>query len=153
MLTGVAIGRGLLINKHSATVFLILMTTLPVIRLNTTHILVGLPAPQAILLPRSGTRFGVFQILFGVDYAVTEAMSLGLKGRWVKFNSFSDNLSWNPLRSHAPLHQNRQGNSDSGKHDHLGYRVFRYQREHEVSFLGNPSSFFRRPWRNNNRAG
>ena len=42
------------------------------------------------------------QILFGVDYAVTEAMSLGLKGRWVKFNSFSDNLSWNPLRSHAP---------------------------------------------------
>ena len=29
-------------------------------------------------------------------------MSLGLKGRWVKFSSFSDNLIWNPLRSHAP---------------------------------------------------
>ena len=49
----------------------------------------------------SDTLWGL-QILFGVDYAVTEAMSLGLKGRWVKFNSFSDNLIWNPLRSHAP---------------------------------------------------
>ena len=39
----------------------------------------------------SDTLWGL-QILFGVDYAVTEAMSLGLKGRWVKFNSFSDNL-------------------------------------------------------------
>ena len=43
------------------------------------------------------------QILFGVDYEVTEAMSLGLKGRWVKFNSFKDGIvSWDPLRSHAP---------------------------------------------------
>ena len=42
------------------------------------------------------------QILFGVDYEVTEAMSLGLKGRWVKFNSFKDGIVWDPLRSHAP---------------------------------------------------
>ena len=49
----------------------------------------------------SDTLWGL-QILFGVDYAVTEAMSLGLKGRWVKFNSFSDGLVWNPLRSHGP---------------------------------------------------
>ena len=49
----------------------------------------------------SDTLWGL-QILFGVDYAVTEAMSLGLKGRWVKFSSFSDGLFWNPLRGHAP---------------------------------------------------
>ena len=43
-----------------------------------------------------------FQVLFGVDYAITEATSLGLKGRWVRFGSFSDDFIWNPLRSHAP---------------------------------------------------
>ena len=43
-----------------------------------------------------------FQVLFGVDYEVTQAVSLGLKGRWVRFGSFSDDFIWNPLRSHPP---------------------------------------------------
>lgn len=43
-----------------------------------------------------------FQVLFGVDYAITEATSLGLKGRWVRFGSFSDDFIWDPLRSHPP---------------------------------------------------
>ena len=43
-----------------------------------------------------------FQVLFGVDYAVTQAVSLGLKGRWVRFGSFSDDFIWDPLRSHPP---------------------------------------------------
>lgn len=43
-----------------------------------------------------------FQILFGVDYTLSERTSLGLKGRWVKFEDFSDGLVWDPLRSHAP---------------------------------------------------
>ena len=43
-----------------------------------------------------------FQILFGVDYAITETTSLGLKGRWVRFSSFSDDFIWDPLRSHPP---------------------------------------------------
>ena len=43
-----------------------------------------------------------FQVLFGVDYAITEATSLGLKGRWVRFGSFSDDFIWDPLRSHLP---------------------------------------------------
>ncbi|MYC27351.1 MAG: hypothetical protein F4X63_05060 [Nitrospira sp. SB0662_bin_26] len=43
-----------------------------------------------------------FQVLFGVDYAITQAVSLGLKGRWVRFGSFSDDFIWNPLRSHVP---------------------------------------------------
>ncbi len=50
----------------------------------------------------SDTLFG-FQVLFGVDYAFTEAMSLGLKGRWVRFDSFRDDgIVWDPLRSHVP---------------------------------------------------
>ncbi len=52
----------------------------------------------------SDTLWGL-QILFGVDYAVTEAMSLGLKGRWVRFNSFDSGAGpvvWDPLRSHVP---------------------------------------------------
>ena len=49
----------------------------------------------------SDTLWG-FQVLFGVDYALTEAMSLGLKGRYVNFGSFSDGIVWDPLRSHAP---------------------------------------------------
>ncbi len=43
-----------------------------------------------------------FQILFGMDYTLSERTSLGLKGRWVKFADFSDGLVWDPLRSHAP---------------------------------------------------
>ena len=42
------------------------------------------------------------QVLFGVDYAITQAVSLGLKGRWVRFGSFSDDFIWNPLRTHPP---------------------------------------------------
>ena len=52
----------------------------------------------------SDTLWGL-QILFGVDYAVTEVMSLGLKGRWVKFSSFDSGINgvaWDPLRSHVP---------------------------------------------------
>ena len=52
----------------------------------------------------SDTLWGL-QFLFGVDYAMTEAMSLGLKGRYVMFDSFDSgdgSLVWNPLRGHAP---------------------------------------------------
>lgn len=49
----------------------------------------------------SDTLYGL-QLLFGVDYALTETTSLGLKGRWVKFNSFTDRFVWDPLRSHEP---------------------------------------------------
>ena len=41
-----------------------------------------------------------FQVLFGVDYALTESLSLGVKGRYVKFDTFQDGGSWDQLRSH-----------------------------------------------------
>ena len=54
------------------------------------------------------TLFG-FQVLFGVDYAITEATSLGLKGRWVNFGSFRDDrVDWERLRSH-PLNLRKDG--------------------------------------------
>ncbi len=44
-----------------------------------------------------------YQVLLGVDYALTESMSLGVKGRWVNFGSFSDGgVIWDPLRGHVP---------------------------------------------------
>ena len=50
----------------------------------------------------SDTLFG-YQVLFGVDYALTEALTLGVKGRWVNFDTFSDGgIVWDPLRSHQP---------------------------------------------------
>ena len=49
----------------------------------------------------SDTLWGL-QVLFGVDYALTDAVSLGLKGRYVKFGDFTGDLVWDPLRSHAP---------------------------------------------------
>ncbi len=48
------------------------------------------------------TLFG-YQLLVGVDYALTEKMALGLKARYVEFESFNDDgLVWDPLRSHVP---------------------------------------------------
>ena len=45
------------------------------------------------------TLFG-YQVLFGADYAITEALSLGVKGRWVAFDTFRDGGEWDRLRSH-----------------------------------------------------
>ena len=48
------------------------------------------------------TVFG-WQVLFGVDYALAESVSLGVKGRWVDFDDFDtfrDGGTWDRLRSH-----------------------------------------------------
>lgn len=50
----------------------------------------------------SDTLFG-YQALFGLDYAVSESITFGVKGRWINFDSFSgDKFVWDPLRSHQP---------------------------------------------------
>ena len=49
----------------------------------------------------SDTLLG-FQVLFGVDYTFTEAISLGLKGLWVHFDTFrGDEVPFGLLRSHG----------------------------------------------------
>ena len=50
----------------------------------------------------SDILFG-YQALFGIDYEITESVSLGAKGRWANFTSFhGEGLEWIPLRSHVP---------------------------------------------------
>lgn len=46
------------------------------------------------------TVFG-FQAVVGVDYMFTDKTSFGVKGRWVKYSTFSDGGQWDQLRSHA----------------------------------------------------
>ena len=45
------------------------------------------------------TLFG-YQLMVGVDYALTESLMLGVKGRWVSYDSFKDKDEWDQLRSH-----------------------------------------------------
>ena len=48
----------------------------------------------------SDTLFG-YQVLAGVDYQVSEPVSIGLKFRWADFGEFeSDPREWDQLRSH-----------------------------------------------------
>ncbi len=49
----------------------------------------------------SDTLFG-YQVILGVDYALTESLALGLKARWVNYNAFSGSDEWDQLRSHPP---------------------------------------------------
>ena len=49
----------------------------------------------------SDLLFG-YQVLFGVDYAMTESISLGLKGRWSTYNAFHDAIGLERLRGHPP---------------------------------------------------
>ena len=41
-----------------------------------------------------------YQVLFGLDYALTDSVSLGLKGRWATFGEFTDESPLDQLRSH-----------------------------------------------------
>ena len=47
----------------------------------------------------SDTLFG-YQIVAGVDYRVSEPVSIGLKFRWADFGEFEDGREWDQLRSH-----------------------------------------------------
>ena len=41
-----------------------------------------------------------YQAVAGVDYQVSEPITVGLKVRWVNFGEFEDGAEWNQLRSH-----------------------------------------------------
>ena len=47
----------------------------------------------------SDSLFG-YQVIAGVDYRVTEPVSIGLKFRWADFGEFEDGREWDQLRSH-----------------------------------------------------
>ena len=50
----------------------------------------------------SDDLFG-FQALAGVDYALSEKVSLGLKARWARFEDLKDDALWDLIRSHEPV--------------------------------------------------
>ena len=50
----------------------------------------------------SDTLFG-YQALAGVDYQVSEPVSIGLKFRWADFSEFEDESAYDRLRSHASV--------------------------------------------------
>ena len=47
-------------------------------------------------------------MLFGLDYALTESVSLGIKGRRAAFGTFTDSSALDRLRSH-PSNKRRDG--------------------------------------------
>ena len=50
----------------------------------------------------SDTLFG-YQLMAGLDYALTEHLVAGLKARWVHYEDFRETgIVWDPLRSHPP---------------------------------------------------
>ncbi|MCY3827422.1 MAG: porin family protein [Candidatus Dadabacteria bacterium] len=49
------------------------------------------------------TRFG-FQVVGGVDYALSDDLSVGAKARWTRLSDFDrDDLSWKRVRGHEPI--------------------------------------------------
>ena len=53
----------------------------------------------------SDTLFG-FQLLAGVDYALTSQTSVGIKARWAQFDDLSDRAGYAQIRDHEPVHAN-----------------------------------------------
>ena len=43
------------------------------------------------------------QLLAGVDYALTERASAGMRVRWARFGDLAENTTWALIRSHAPV--------------------------------------------------
>ncbi len=65
------------------------------------------------------TLFG-YQLLFGVDYALTDTMALGVKGRWVDFDSLKDGgVVWDPLRGHPPYLRTPAQAGQGGDREHV----------------------------------
>ena len=47
-------------------------------------------------------RLMAYQVLGGLDYAVSERVRLGVKARWIRYGRFAvDGIEWERLRSHA----------------------------------------------------
>lgn len=58
------------------------------------------------------TLFG-FQFLGGLDYALTDKVSIGMKARWASFQDLEGDTVWNLIRSHRPVRADGQTPFDS----------------------------------------
>ena len=62
----------------------------------------NLPSTTSSNQTELGARLFGYQVLFGMDIALTESTAIGVKARRVAFGSFSDAASIDRVRSHAP---------------------------------------------------
>lgn len=58
------------------------------------------------------TLFG-FQFLGGLDYALTDKVSIGMKARWASFQDLEGDTVWDLIRSHRPVRADGQTPFDS----------------------------------------
>ena len=58
------------------------------------------------------TVFG-FQFLGGLDYALTEKVSIGMKARWASFQDLEGDTVWDLIRSHRPVRADGETPFDS----------------------------------------
>ncbi len=58
------------------------------------------------------TLFG-FQFMGGLDYALTEKVSIGMKARWASFQDLEGDTVWTLIRSHRPVRADGQTPFDS----------------------------------------
>ena len=82
-----------------------------------------------------GARLFGYQVLFGVDVALTESTALGVKGRRVAFGSFSDATLLDRVRSHAPQQSAGWQRSGPDRDHDRGPRPVRLQSQPEVPVL------------------
>ena len=66
------------------------------------------PAPAPPKARTSTIRCSATSCCSAVDYTLTDSLLLGLKGRWVSYDSFKDKDEWDQLRSH-PSNLRRDG--------------------------------------------
>ncbi len=71
--------------------------------LNATEIQANLAGTTSVAQKELNDMLLGYQVVFGVDYALTELLQVGIKARWVDFDSFRDGgVVWDPLRGHPP---------------------------------------------------
>ena len=48
-------------------------------------------------------RATAYQVLLGVDYALSSKVSLGMRGTWTRLGELTQDITWETVRSHAPV--------------------------------------------------
>ena len=57
----------------------------------------------SLLQPDLSGRLPGFQVLGGLDYALGERTSIGLKAHWSRFGELAQDVTWSVIRSHEPV--------------------------------------------------
>lgn len=71
----------------------------------------------------AATVFG-YQVLAGVDYALSPRTSIGLTARWARFDDVTHDATWKLIRSHAPIEADGVTPADAGlEFGGMGYRA------------------------------